>query len=499
MTKHFFDDPFISLYIIKKHAENQRNPHNLSTVADKYCRRPWEVSSRIDSILEEINGRIDEISDRDVREILREIGLNYDTMTGQELLIENEGAETIIRRYLRTEEMNGETAQNEQLGEERRNQTEEYVNFVDQFRFSMNILTNEILVNGESMTNSRLAQIKDSAYDTIERMKENRLMAKIESRASQNQFDPIADWVTRLPAWDGVDRIKELAGCFQVHENPKLSVRRILEISLATAISKWVKRTPDMRKLLGSVASLLITSEHQGVGKSFFARWLCPFSDEYYRTGKVNFQDKDSHIALGKTAMQELDELPNRVDVEQLKSFLTQETVTRRRPYAHYEETWQARTFFVTTANNVAGIFHDVENRRWLGFQVNEQINWVRYEKIDRIQLYSQAKEMFFQGKAVMTVQERDAQQEANKENRAETTMDALILDQFEITGEKENFVQLVDVAKYLIGLGLHQSDNSIARALVGLGAKRGNKKINKKHQRVYWGIKKIQKEEGTK
>lgn len=114
----------------------------------------------------------------------------------------------------------------------------------------------------------------------------------------------------------------------------------------------------------------LVLKGVQGAGKSTFARWLCSIGEQYYQEGEINPFDKDHKLRLGQRFIICADEfnpsLMKRSERRALKGYLSQETITERPPYAHYNRFLKRTANIIATTNDATFLDDPTGNRRYL-------------------------------------------------------------------------------------------------------------------------------------
>jgi predicted P-loop ATPase len=355
-----------------------------------------------------------------------------------------------------------------------------YVDFLSQYTFSMNTLDDTIYIDGRRFDDTEQSILKNFAYKEIKKLNVDRLLCKIQSHAFQKRFNPIEDFVKNLPIWDGIDRIKQIANCFVIKDNYiGFLFERKLEYFMAKAIKRWSKSEHGI---------CLTLAGGQGIGKSTFFSWLCPLSD-YFIAKEVNPDSKDDRLLRCQVMIQEIEELSSttrKKDVDSLKAFLSCEVSEERKAYARLTTRKPCKAVFCATVNDNGGFLVDTENRRFLVVCV-EKID-LAYEKIDKVQLWSQAKYAFENGKDQLTFEEKAIQQYENNLAKVESSIEIMILKYYEITGDENDFVPASELLTILTDEKISVRGNDMAAALIGLGAKRKQK--GDKRIRGYSGLK---------
>ena len=115
------------------------------------------------------------------------------------------------------------------------------------------------------------------------------------------EYDPVREYLTTLPRWDGQNRVAELFGRI-----PGISTENILRCSIwmRSAVAHWLK----MDELHGNdVVPTLIGD--QGCGKTVFCRRLLPAQLQGYFLDRINLSNKfDKDMALTNNMFVVLDE-----------------------------------------------------------------------------------------------------------------------------------------------------------------------------------------------
>ena len=106
---------------------------------------------------------------------------------------------------------------------------------------------------------------------------------------------------------------------------------------------------------------VLVLDGGQNIGKSTFARKLCP-DPIYFQEGSIRPDEKDHEIKLTQKLVWEIGELENTTSksaVGALKDFLSRVNVSVRIPFDKYPISQPAMTSFIGTINEMAGFLND--------------------------------------------------------------------------------------------------------------------------------------------
>lgn len=277
------------------------------------------------------------------------------------------------------------------------------------YTLALNTLDDSIECNGSPMADVDLAALlaKVHEYSTqnnyaIEIQHAQRCVSL---HAQKRAYNPILAYFDNLPAWDGVDHIGAISQYFRDKQGV---FARWFELWIIGAVARAydAKYQNPVLVLLGA----------QNLGKSYFARWLCPIPDRFYQ-GAILPEDKDNRLLLTNNLVWEVSELPattRKSDIDSLKSFLTLERVKLRKAYGYMPLDKPARCSFIATTNDGAFLTDQTGNRRFLVCDL-EEINFL-YCAEDLDQLWAQAKALYEQGDGwKMTPEERVYQREQNE------------------------------------------------------------------------------------
>lgn len=198
-------------------------------------------------------------------------------------------------------------------------------------------------------------------------------------------FNPIQDYLSALPSWDGIDHVSALFSRL-----PEISPEQsaFLRIWLHSVVAHWLQ----MDALHGNECVLTLIGD-QGCGKTtFFARLLPPQLREYY-LDHINLSNKfDKDMALTNNLLVNLDEL-DAVRPSQhaaLKQTLSKNKVNARPVYGLTQEDRPRFASFVATTNNRHPLVDTTGSRRYLCIEIPKQQLIDNDGDIDYQQLYAQ-------------------------------------------------------------------------------------------------------------
>ncbi len=208
------------------------------------------------------------------------------------------------------------------------------------------------------------------------------------------QYDPVNTWLDSLPAWDGKDRIGELALRVPT-EQPHWE--KYLRYWLVGMVAQW--RESD-KQLTGNALTPLLIGR-QGCGKTRFCKILLPPELRDYYNDKLNFKNEfDLNIALTSFALINIDEFDKTTSSQQivLKYLLSSADVKFRPPYGKTIKQYRRYTSFIGTTNQQQPLVDPTGSRRFVcvGIPAGKNIDFT--DNLDHRQLYAQALHLFNTG-----------------------------------------------------------------------------------------------------
>lgn len=189
--------------------------------------------------------------------------------------------------------------------------------------------------------------------------------------ADKTPFNPVAEWIISKP-WDGVHRLPKMLDTVQSFGTQtaknKLMTRWFISCVAAAFRPNGI-----------SAHGCLVFQGKQSLGKTFWFKSLVPESMGVIADGlMLRPDDKDSVKQIVSNWLCELGELDatfRRSDIAQLKSWLTRDRDTIRRPYAARESTYARRTICFASVNPREYLHDTTGNRRFWTVEC-KNINW---------------------------------------------------------------------------------------------------------------------------
>ena len=200
--------------------------------------------------------------------------------------------------------------------------------------------------------------------------------------ACRNSFDPVKDWLKKLPPWDGKKRLDSwLSDHFEAEGCPEY---------LAQVFRKWVVAMVMRQYNPGAKFDWMpIFEGPQDVGKSSFGRVLV--GDKYFLDWVGDLSDKDSALALQGIWAVEMGELATlrKQDIDIVKAYITRTIDKVRPPFGRKVLEIPRRCVFYGTTNRDTYLKDETGNRRFKPIVVG-RLDFAAIER-DRDQLFAEA------------------------------------------------------------------------------------------------------------
>ena len=198
-------------------------------------------------------------------------------------------------------------------------------------------------------------------------------------------YDPIAEYMNNLPAWDGKDHVGNLINCLAgVNEKQSEWIR----IWLRSMVTHWMKMDVEH----GNDVVLLLMGD-QGCGKSTFCQRLLPATLREYYLDHLNLGNKfDKEMALTHNLLVNIDEFDQVKNSQQaeLKHTISKTKVNGRRIYASVQTDQHRYASFVATTNSRQPLKDPTGSRRYLCIDIKKNELIDNTLDIDYAQFYAQ-------------------------------------------------------------------------------------------------------------
>ena len=213
---------------------------------------------------------------------------------------------------------------------------------------------------------------------------------------------PVREYISQLAAWDGTDRVHELASHLvaepvadhQTAEGAQRDIEWALHKWLVAMVATWL----DDRLANHQVLTLI---GEQGIYKSTFFRHLLPtpLRGYFWENAHNSFSAKDDKLAIAENCLVEIEEIEATEgrQMAELKALVTAESINERRPYALFRKQKARLASFCASGNEQRFLTDLTGNRRWLCFKVSH-IDDPRQWNLDYDQLYAQLRDEYKHG-----------------------------------------------------------------------------------------------------
>jgi len=175
--------------------------------------------------------------------------------------------------------------------------------------------------------------------------------------ALENPYDPVREYLTKLPAWDGVARASTTLTQYAKSEGNPAFVRMITRKFLIAAVARAMD--PGCQ-----VDNVLVLQGGQGGGKTSFVRTM---GAGFHVETSLDLHNKDAVMTAAGNWLVELGELASlrKSDVESVRNFITRKEDQLRLPYGRTIRTMPRRCVFIGTTNSRQPLTDPEGNRRF--------------------------------------------------------------------------------------------------------------------------------------
>jgi predicted P-loop ATPase len=356
------------------------------------------------------------------------------------------------------------------------------------YSFQMNTTTDAVEVNSKPITDAvrarMLSQMRDLGFKSADAI-ENAYT----SEASDFSYHPVRDWLESL-TWDGKDRLLDLGAYFRdTHDmvtDRDGKKRTVFDLYLRRFIVGAVAKV-----MKGEQNMMLVLDGPQRLGKSYFSSWLCSPLPDYFIEAPIRPDDKDYRIRLVEKfiwEVAELDATTRRQDVSALKSFITERTVTVRRPYGHHDVTKPAMASLIGTINNNGGFLADPTGSSRFLVVTLEKISFKYAQEVNVTQLWAQAAAMYRAGEPwALSADERKQQDEINEAYQTDDPLEGALAAHFLL--DVNEWLPTNTIVEVLAEKGHRVTPHALGVAAKKLGLKRERRTVGGHDIRGLYGI----------
>lgn len=247
-------------------------------------------------------------------------------------------------------------------------------------------------------------------------------------------YNPIVDYLSKLPKWDGTDHIRMLAERVPT-DNPYW--HRLFKQWFLSMVAHWMNAD---EKHANSTVPILIGD--QGYRKSTFCKIILPPELQAYYSDSIDFRSNvEAEHSLMRFLLVNVDEFDQLSDKQSafVKHLFQKQESHRRRMYSETITAQRRYASFIGTTNSESILNDPTGNRRYLCVKVTDMIDAKSH--IDYAQLYSQAAFLINSGERFWVDDEDERLiEETNSRFTVETPLEQLFLSAFDIvTAETED------------------------------------------------------------
>ena len=264
----------------------------------------------------------------------------------------------------------------------------------ENYCFRRNVLNGKVEFAEKSDTENWRPLTQEALNSIIRRAKKEQICEKGSPKTEIMEFvysedvpvhNPIGDYLTQLPRWDGKNHIGQLFGRL-----PGITTEQLgfLATWLLSAVAHWLQ----MDTLHGNECVPTLIGA-QGCGKTTFFHRLLPTELRQYYLDHLNLSNKfDKEMALTNNLLVNLDEL-DAIRPSQhaaLKQTLSKSKVNGRPIYGCSQEDRPRFASFVATTNNPHPLTEATGSRRYICLLIPDGQYIDNSGEIDYGQLYAQ-------------------------------------------------------------------------------------------------------------
>ena len=273
------------------------------------------------------------------------------------------------------------------------------------------------------------------------------------------EYDPVAEWLSRLPKWDGRDRLGEMADRVPTRTP---SWRENFKVWMRAMVSQW---RSGADALYGAQMVLMFVGD-QGTRKSTFMRMLLPPDLKSFYIDRVDFTNrKEALRALHRFLLINIDEYDqvSKAQTAFLKHLIQRTDVKERKLYTTTFEQQQRYAAFCATTNSLVPLKDESGSRRYMVVEVGGVIDTDTQDvkAIDYSQLYAQIVSELDMGLECAFTGEREQQIVAQNADYYETPSVVSIFEDHFRRPKGDDEVQLLSPTEILVALKLNPNNRS--------------------------------------
>ncbi len=204
------------------------------------------------------------------------------------------------------------------------------------------------------------------------------------------RYHPFKEWFSELPTWDGADYIKEFTNRVAVSDAEYVAWQAYFRRWIIALVACAIDGKPNH--------SCIVLQGDQSIGKTTWVESLLPAAlKEYISKAHFTPNDKDAKIMTAENLIINLDELESstRDEIGVLKSLITTDSISVRRPYGRRAEILRRTASFIGSVNNTNFLTDQTGSRRFL---VVKALTIDNSKPVEHPQLFAQALQAYNEG-----------------------------------------------------------------------------------------------------
>jgi hypothetical protein len=291
-------------------------------------------------------------------------------------------------------------------------------------------------------------------------------------------YNPFEHYFLNLPAWDGIDRVKELCSKYIITDNDGLDFETHLKKAMCRSIAQIFGKI-DFNK------NCITLQGKSNDGKTSFIRWLNPFGKKHHTDNfEVSKKEDDHNRRLGSCFFINIDEITGYTgeNMKKLKAKMTYDSVIVRFVFDKQDSYIRRKaTFWATTEENDF-LDSSFGNVRFVVFKIKNIVHDRGgkngyTQNIDKNQLWAQIYNLYKSNDAQYYVLSDDEVEESEKNNQKfmPESSDIELLKKHFVLGESE--MTSTDIKFFLEKrykeFRYNTSVVSVGRAMTKLGYKK--------------------------
>ena len=299
------------------------------------------------------------------------------------------------------------------------------------------------------------------------------------------RYNPVVEYLTHLPEWDGKDHIGEVMRRVTSDEFVLTLLRRWMVAVVAQALGRMGR--------YGNCLCPLLISERQGWGKSQFTKLLMPPELMVHYTDTFNLAQEEQCLRkMGQHLLVNLDEFDRHSATAHatLKGLLQLADIKVKRPHRAQFEEMPRMASFIGTSNRRMLLRDRTGSRRYICVELSAPIDVDT--PVDHAQLYAQALHLLDEGMRYWLDEEETLRlEEHNAPYKMEHGPEELLTQHFTPVAKKKHYADDELWSAVAVYDYLHRIDpllmRSVERTTFGMYVRRmGFEQVRRENKRYF-------------